>query len=632
MTTEEDLNRLKLEELKVRCRSEELIATGSKADLVARLLAKRKKESSIAENGEAPAEKVAEEAPEAVEPKDANSESKDMQSKENGNKENASPISPVPERKSARVSFADDTKRSELGYRGYGMVRPKMEGHAKRELSDSEVSEQVIDGIGVNDVKESNEGIAMGIRWAASTMQGWRADQEDAYIVVAPLVKEMPKQQRRWATNGNESDDERPASWDKSCLFAVLDGHGGEGVARFMARHFPRELSTLPATNLRQTLTQAFHRMDWRLQQPGGIQELRALGRLPAGEGHVGATAIALVAQGRDIFVANAGNCRAVLCRSDGVAQPLSVDHRPDIPEERERILNAGGWISQDYNSAGGLQHRVNGYLNVSRAIGDLAFKANATLHPSGQIISGTPEVKHVRLEPDDEFVILACDGVWEQKGDQDVVDFIRARLGKVRFFGPGGLQAILEELLDSCLSPDPARTDGKGCDNMTAVLVCFDADDEGVAEITRVLGPDIKKARVKHEEEEEGTQKGQHKRRRRDRESDEERDDGRRKRKRAEEQESEASADERRGRRRRRRSLSEIRKPRRRRRRQVKEEVQSEDDEQGTVPAAPAPDVSWLDQKSKRRRSGEDGEGKPRRRRRRRDANVRRSSSSRSS
>jgi len=61
------------------------------------------------------------------------------------------------------------------------------------------------------------------------------------------------------------------------------------------------------------------------------------------------------------LFVANAGDSRCVLCR-DGQAVNMSDDHKPEDPDEQERIVNAGGRVTCD--------GRVNGGLNLSRAIG----------------------------------------------------------------------------------------------------------------------------------------------------------------------------------------------------------------------------------------------------------------------
>ena len=73
---------------------------------------------------------------------------------------------------------------------------------------------------------------------------------------------------------------------------------------------------------------------------------------------------------------------------------------------------------------------RVNGGLNLSRALGDHAYKQNVNLPPQEQMISALPDVRHITIEPEkDEFMVLACDGIWNFMSSQDVVQFIRTRL-----------------------------------------------------------------------------------------------------------------------------------------------------------------------------------------------------------
>lgn len=61
------------------------------------------------------------------------------------------------------------------------------------------------------------------------------------------------------------------------------------------------------------------------------------------------------------------------------------------------------------------------GNLNLSRAIGDLMYKADEGLRPEEQMITADPELRTLELTPDDEFVILACDGVWNSLSSQEV-------------------------------------------------------------------------------------------------------------------------------------------------------------------------------------------------------------------
>ena len=71
------------------------------------------------------------------------------------------------------------------------------------------------------------------------------------------------------------------------------------------------------------------------------------------------------------------------------------------------------------------------GGLNLSRAIGDHAYKKTANLKPEEQAITALPDIRTLTLEDQDEFMIIACDGIWNFMSSQDVVDFVRMRLNK---------------------------------------------------------------------------------------------------------------------------------------------------------------------------------------------------------
>lgn len=191
-----------------------------------------------------------------------------------------------------------------------------------------------------------------------------------------------------------------------------------------------------------------------------------------------GSTSVVMVVLGGEspsILVANAGDSRAVLCRG-GQAIALSHDHKPQLREEGERIRRAGGCVTNG---------RVDGNLNLSRSLGDLAFKRDRTLPPAEQRISAMPDVRICPLTPNDEFVVLACDGIWDCKSNQEVIDFVRTRLEDADDSSKDGsdsestvgersdrLAKICEELCDDCLSNNPSESEGIGCDNMTVIIV----------------------------------------------------------------------------------------------------------------------------------------------------------------
>ncbi|VDK68607.1 unnamed protein product [Litomosoides sigmodontis] len=170
-----------------------------------------------------------------------------------------------------------------------------------------------------------------------------------------------------------------------------------------------------------------------------------------------GTTACVVVVFKDKVVVSNAGDSRAVMCRN-GVAVELSIDHKPEDDIERRRIETAGGEISMD--------GRVNGGLNLSRALGDHFYKKNASLPLKEQMISALPDVKQYKILQDDEFIIIACDGIWNSLTSQEAVDFVRRKIND-----GVSLKDICEQVCDHCLSPNTAG-DGTGCDNMTIIIV----------------------------------------------------------------------------------------------------------------------------------------------------------------
>ncbi|CAI4230486.1 unnamed protein product [Auanema sp. JU1783] len=170
-----------------------------------------------------------------------------------------------------------------------------------------------------------------------------------------------------------------------------------------------------------------------------------------------GTTACVCFMSDTKIVVANIGDSRAVLCRA-GKAIDLSVDHKPEDKIERDRIENAGGIVNEE--------GRVNGGLNLSRAFGDHSYKKNDSLPLQEQMISALPDVHIENRDVQDEFIVVACDGIWNSLKSQEVVDIVR--LG---FKEGKSCEQLSGELCDACLA-DSTAGDGTGCDNMTVIVI----------------------------------------------------------------------------------------------------------------------------------------------------------------
>ncbi|MBN3286568.1 PPM1G phosphatase, partial [Polyodon spathula] len=177
-----------------------------------------------------------------------------------------------------------------------------------------------------------------------------------------------------------------------------------------------------------------------------------------------GTTAVVALIRGKQLIVANAGDSRCVVSEG-GKAVDMSYDHKPEDEVELSRIKNAGGKVTMD--------GRVNGGLNLSRAIGDHFYKRNKTLPPEEQMISAMPDVKVLTLNEEHDFMVIACDGIWNVMSSQEVVHFVSERIKHKDNGEVQPLSSIVEELLDQCLAPDTSG-DGTGCDNMTCIIITF--------------------------------------------------------------------------------------------------------------------------------------------------------------
>ena len=303
-------------------------------------------------------------------------------------------------------------------------------------------------------------------------MQGWRKRQEDSHI--------------------NDLDI---GPSNKTQLFGVFDGHGGNEVAKFVQNHFTEEFLKNPnylRNDPKKALEETYDKMDTLMLEKDGIDELLSLYKKAKEEASTvkennrnaqiealrqvidpkekddaqiamftGCTANVLVIQDKKLYFANAGDSRSVMCKN-GNAVPMSVDHKPSIPAELKRIEKAGGWVSDG---------RVLGNLNLSRGLGDTEYKMDKKLQRDQQILSNMPDIKIENLTKDIDFIVLACDGIWDCKTNQEVCDFFIDKFNKDP---EGRISEYIEDLFDEILAPDVYTDTGVGCDNMSCIVIQF--------------------------------------------------------------------------------------------------------------------------------------------------------------
>nr|GMD57651.1 phosphatase 2C 53 [Ipomoea batatas] len=186
----------------------------------------------------------------------------------------------------------------------------------------------------------------------------------------------------------------------KQAFFGVFDGHGGVKAAEFAARNMGRNIMNKVGVRSEEDIEAAVKEGYLATDEEFLKQNVRG-----------GASCVtALIHKGK-LVVSNAGDCRAVMSRG-GIAEVLTLDHRPSRESEKERIEALGGYV----DCCRGVW-RIQGSLAVSRGIGDAQLK---------KWVIAEPETKTVFTEPDFEFLILASDGVWDKVSNQEAVDTVR--------------------------------------------------------------------------------------------------------------------------------------------------------------------------------------------------------------
>lgn len=221
-------------------------------------------------------------------------------------------------------------------------------------------------------------------------------------------------------------------SSDAETLLGLFDGQplssGGSKIAKYLHENFGHifamELKALktrqnetPVDALRRAflslnkdlVTIAYQHAD---ERPHGTHRGSGTTPMVLSKEDLNSGGVATVAylQGQELFVANVGNVQAMLIQSDGSHRMLTRKHDPAEPGERQRIRDAGGWVSR--------QGRLNDLLEVSRAFGYV------DLMPA---VMASPHVTQVSISPQDETILIATKDLWEYLNPGLVVDVARS-------------------------------------------------------------------------------------------------------------------------------------------------------------------------------------------------------------
>ncbi len=198
------------------------------------------------------------------------------------------------------------------------------------------------------------------------------------------------------------NSDNRDKSKRNVNFFGVYDGHGGKEISTYIQ-------NTISNYFMDKSVTYPLHKR-FVLKVYDHIQKSFKQNDAAYVSGTTCLIAVHFKHNSCNYLnVLNTGDSRCILCR-DNFAMPLTKDHKPNWPEERHRIEKLGGKIVYD-----GFDWRIKD-LSVSRAFGDL----NAT-----PFLTHRPDLFRYKLDKNDKFFVLACDGLWDVMTNADVVNFI---------------------------------------------------------------------------------------------------------------------------------------------------------------------------------------------------------------
>eukprot|EP00049_Salpingoeca_infusionum_P017889 m.354795 g.354795 ORF g.354795 m.354795 type:complete len:374 (+) comp17104_c0_seq1:488-1609(+) len=312
----------------------------------------------------------------------------------------------------------------------------RLSREAARANADSDMSgwkDMAIKGVQLYDTRKVSEGV--------------KAQVQAVLEANAELDSSDDPAQRRYIVDVFTSRGRRPQMEDKHVIFpdlnslcdlqdyppqafyGVYDGHGGAEAAKYAMAQLHHCVVTQPMfrDDPVKALEEGFLKCDREFVEKSQRDCMTS-----------GATAVVTLIRGRKLYVAWAGDSQAMLCR-DGEPQEIMVPHKPEHEDEKQRITDAGGVVVW-YGT-----WRVNGVLAVSRAIGDAKLKS---------VVVGQPDVREVDLDEKSEFLVLACDGLWDFMEKDKVVAFIKEwRATKESVTGVA--KALVEHCIESLASTD---------------------------------------------------------------------------------------------------------------------------------------------------------------------------------
>ena len=263
-------------------------------------------------------------------------------------------------------------------------------------------------------------------------------------------------------------------------IFGVFDGHGPEGhfVSEYISNFLPSQIINNPEIkdlSDPEEIYQKFKENNCKIIFQAFLDSDKVLENTDFSAIESGTTCCLIIHIGKHIMCANTGDSRALVTydESQEINQlnylkvtPLSIDYKPELPEETERIIKSGGVIepmTDEYGEFIGplrVWAKDEDYpgLAMSRSIGDLRGKTVG--------IIPDPGIYEYDLNKTTKYIIICSDGVWEYLSNEQVKD-----LGKP-FYLENDASAFCHNLVSESFKQWEIRD--QFADDITAVVIFF--------------------------------------------------------------------------------------------------------------------------------------------------------------
>lgn len=257
-------------------------------------------------------------------------------------------------------------------------------------------------------------------------------------------------------------------------LYCIFDGHGpfGHDVSEFcrcqvVAQFLNRRGYGLPPKEFspKKALIEAFVSTQKLLEAKANLDSSMSGSTCTVAYHEV---------QTSSLWVAHAGDSRAIISNpgdnSAPTAKELTVDHKPNLPEEKARIEKMGGRVVFD----GYFNHRVFSSkglypgLNMSRALGDVVGHREAGL-------TAEPDVIELKLTAESQLLLLCTDGVWEFIGNDEVLR-LALHGKKLSEISPKDLERNLTDITKASFHKWMVDSDNEISDDITGIAVVLQA------------------------------------------------------------------------------------------------------------------------------------------------------------